>query len=71
MDNTKDDSQAFIEKEKERLVNEPVAILPVKSTIVFPGLVTSLMVAEARHTKLIDETLMAGKPLGLFTQKDS
>jgi ATP-dependent Lon protease len=52
-------------------MTEPVAILPVKSTIVFPALVTSLMVAEARHTKLIDETLMAGKPLGLFTQKDS
>jgi ATP-dependent Lon protease len=71
MENSKDNNQTAIEKEKERLMTEPVAILPVKSTIVFPALVTSLMVAEARHTKLIDETLMAGKPLGLFTQKDS
>jgi ATP-dependent Lon protease len=71
MENAKENNQVAIEKEKERLMTEPVAILPVKSTIVFPALVTSLMVAEARHTKLIDETLMAGKPLGLFTQKDS
>jgi len=28
------------------------------------------MVAEAKYTKLVDETLMAGKPLGVFTQKD-
>lgn len=69
MENAKDNNQIAVEK--ERLMTEPVAILPVKSTIVFPALVTSLMVAEARHTKLIDETLMAGKPLGLFTQKDS
>lgn len=71
MENVKENNQITLEKEKERLAAEPVAILPVKSTIVFPALVTSLMVAEARHTKLIDETLMAGKPLGLFTQKDS
>lgn len=71
MENAKENNQVALEKEKERLAAEPVAILPVKSTIVFPALVTSLMVAEARHTKLIDETLMAGKPLGLFTQKDS
>jgi ATP-dependent Lon protease len=71
MENNKENNQVALEKEKERLMTEPVAILPVKSTIVFPALVTSLMVAEARHTKLIDETLMAGKPLGLFSQKDS
>jgi len=49
--------------DKEKLTGEPIAVLPVKGTVVFPALVTSLMVTEARHTKLVDETLMAGKML--------
>jgi len=66
-----EDSQQVIAREKERICSEPIAILPVKGTVVFPALVTSLMVAESRDTKLVDETLMSGKPLGLFTQIDS
>ncbi|MCD6161876.1 MAG: endopeptidase La [candidate division Zixibacteria bacterium] len=52
------------------LTTEPISILPIQTTVVFPSLVMPLMVAEARFTKLVDETLMDGKPLGLFTQKD-
>lgn len=69
--NNGEETQRAIAKEKERICSEPIAILPVKGTVVFPALVTSLMVAEARDTRLVDETLMSGKPLGLFTQKDS
>lgn len=65
------DNQKQSVLDKEKLTSEPIAVLPVKGSVVFPALITSLMVTEARHTKVVDETLMAGKPLGLFTQKDA
>lgn len=71
MEELKQDSETVTAIDKQKLTAEPISILPVKSTVVFPSLVMPLMVAEARYTKLVDETLMAGKPLGLFTQKDS
>jgi ATP-dependent Lon protease len=70
MDNIKSDDQKTVNVDIEKLANEPISILPIKSTVVFPSLVMPLMVAEARYTKLVDDTLMAGKPLGLFTQKN-
>ncbi|RKX20038.1 MAG: endopeptidase La [Candidatus Zixiibacteriota bacterium] len=71
MEDITQNSQKQSVSDKEKLTGEPIAVLPVKGTVVFPALVTSLLVTEARHTKLVDETLMAGKPLGLFTQKDA
>jgi len=64
------DSEKAANIDKKVLTSEPISILPIKTTVVFPSLVMPLMVAEARYTKLVDETLMDGKPLGLFTQKD-
>lgn len=71
MDNMKQEIDKVEPLDHESLAGEPISVLPVKSTVVYPHLVIPLMVAEAKYTKLVDETLMAGKPLGVFTQKDS
>ncbi|MCP4581634.1 MAG: endopeptidase La [candidate division Zixibacteria bacterium] len=70
MENLKQDTEKIATIDTKKLAAEPISILPVKSTVVFPHLVIPLMVAEAKYTKLVDDTLMAGKPLGVFTQKD-
>ncbi len=70
MENIRQENEKIANIDTEKVASEPISILPVKSTVVFPSLVMPLMVAEARYTKLVDETLMVGKPLGLFTQKD-
>jgi len=71
MDTMKQEIEKTEIVEKESLGTEPLSILPVKSTVVYPNLVIPLMVADAKFTKLVDETLMAGKPLGVFTQKNA
>ncbi len=70
MEKLKQETEKVATVDINKLTGEPISILPVKSTVVFPHLVIPLMVAEAKYTKLVDETLMAGKPLGVFTQKD-
>jgi ATP-dependent Lon protease len=63
-------------KEEERSVEEikkigkELFILPIKGTVVFPYLIVPLVVTEQRYAKLIDETLMEGKLIGLFAQKN-
>jgi len=71
MESIKQGNEIVANISTDKLASEPISILPVKSTVVFPSLVMPLMVAEALYTKLVDETLMVGKPLGLFTQKDT
>jgi ATP-dependent Lon protease len=62
-------------KQNEKLVEEvkeigkELSILPVKGTVVFPYLVIPLIISEQRYARLIDETLMGGKVIGLFAQK--
>jgi len=70
MERLKQETEKIATIDINKLTHEPISILPVKSTVVFPHLVIPLMVVEAKYTKLVDETLMAGKPLGIFTQKD-
>ncbi|HBC45661.1 MAG TPA: endopeptidase La, partial [candidate division Zixibacteria bacterium] len=57
--------------DKEKITAAPLAVLPIKSAVVFPSLVMPLMISEARYAKLIDDSLMAGEPIILATQKDS
>jgi ATP-dependent Lon protease len=45
--------------------------LPVKGMVVFPYLVMPLMVSDQKQAKLIDEALLGGKVIGLFTQRES
>ena len=56
-----------IEEVKE--IGKELSILPVKATVVFPYLIIPLIIAEQRYARLIDETLMEGKVIGLFSQK--
>ena len=64
-----------MQKQKEKLVEEvkeiekELHILPVKGTVVFPYLIIPLIITEQRYARLIDETLMGGKVIGLFSQK--
>ncbi len=51
-------------------ISEELSILPLKGTVVFPSLIIPLVITDQRYAKLIDDTLMGGKVIGLFTQKD-
>ena len=64
------DAQGTAIIDKERIAATPLAVLPIKSAVVFPSLVMPLMISEARYAKLIDDALMAGDPIVLATQKD-
>jgi ATP-dependent Lon protease len=55
--------------EEVREIGKELSILPVKGTVVFPYLVIPLIISEQRYARLIDETLMGGKVIGLFAQK--
>lgn len=51
--------------------SQVLPILPLRGTIVYPFLVTPLMIQQADQTKLVDDALMRGSRIGLFLQKDS
>ncbi len=45
-------------------------ILPLKGVVVFPYLITPLMIQDVAQTRLVDEALMRGSRIGLFLQKN-
>ena len=45
-------------------------ILPLKGVVVYPYLITPLMIQDAAQTRLVDEALMRGSRIGLFLQKN-
>jgi ATP-dependent Lon protease len=47
-----------------------LSILPTRGVVVFPFMMTPLVVSDQRYAKLIDEALMGGKTIGLFAQRD-
>jgi len=56
-------------------VDEPITtaslpILPLKGVVVYPYLITPLMIQDAAQTRLVDEALMRGSRIGLFLQRD-
>ncbi|MGB5106426.1 MAG: endopeptidase La [Candidatus Zixiibacteriota bacterium] len=57
--------------ESTPVANSTLPILPIRGMVVFPYLVMPLMITDQRQAKLVDEALMAGKTIGLCTQKDS
>jgi len=57
--------------EDVKKIGDELSILPIKGTVVFPYLVVPLVVTEQKYAKLIDESLMEEKIIGLFAQKDS
>jgi ATP-dependent Lon protease len=57
--------------EEIKKIGEEIFILPIKGTVVFPYLVVPLVVTEQKYARLIDDTLMTGKVIGLFAQKNA
>ncbi len=46
-----------------------VTLLPIKGMVVYPYLVMPLMISNQKYAKMVDEALLEGKTIGLFTQK--
>lgn len=44
-------------------------ILPLKGMVVFPYVVVPLMITNQKYARMVDEALMAGRTIGLITQK--
>ena len=65
------DTHGSLEIDRKKITESELAILPLKSAVVYPSLVMPLMVTEARYAKLIDDALMAGDPIILAAQKDA
>ena len=51
-------------------IPEELSILPVRGLVVFPGTVIPLNVQRAASLKLLDDTLLRTKVIGLLTQRD-
>jgi ATP-dependent Lon protease len=49
---------------------EQLPILPTRGTVVFPSMVAPLLVSDQKYARLIDQTLMRGRQIGLVAQKD-
>ncbi len=61
----------LVEHKPEMTNNTKMPVLPIKGMVVFPYLVMPLMITDQKQTKLVDDALMEGKVIGLFTQKES
>jgi ATP-dependent Lon protease len=53
------------------VIPETLPILPVRNTVVFPGMVVPLTVGRPASRKLLEESLAQSKIIGVFTQKDA
>jgi len=58
------------EMEEVKKISEELSVLPLKNIVVYPSLVMPLMITDQRRARLIDEALLSGNVVGLFTQKD-
>ncbi|MCK4224553.1 MAG: endopeptidase La [candidate division Zixibacteria bacterium] len=57
--------------EDVKKIGDELSILPIKGTVVFPYLIVPLVVTEQKYARLIDESLMEGKIIGIFSQKST
>ena len=57
-------------KEKDTILPEELAILPLKGTVIYPGLALPLIIGRERSIQLIDDALSSDKTIGVVTQKD-
>ena len=65
--------QTIIEEEHELETKVPseLPILPLRDTVVFPNIVTPLMVARKPSVQLINDVIAGSRMLGLVAQKDA
>lgn len=54
-----------------QLPDDVIAILPVRNTVLFPGMVMPLSVGRQRSIAAAQEAVKAGRPVGILMQKDS
>ncbi len=52
-------------------IPDTLPILPVRNTVIFPGMVVPLTVGRPSSRKLLEESLAQSKIIGVFTQKDA
>ncbi|MGA3269276.1 MAG: endopeptidase La, partial [Verrucomicrobiota bacterium] len=51
-------------------IPDTLPILPVRNTVIFPGMMLPLTVRRPSSRKLLEESLAQSKVIGIFTQKD-
>jgi ATP-dependent Lon protease len=61
---------ADVKNDKERLVPDILAILPLRGTVLFPQAVMPLGAGRASSVRLIEEAVQAGRLVGTVTQRD-
>ncbi len=57
-----------IRKEK---VSDTLPILPLRNTVLFPGMVIPITVGRAKSIKLVQDFSRSDQPIGIVTQKDN
>ena len=62
-----DQETELLQKVKEQ--KDDLAILPTRGVVIFPSMVMPLMISDQKYARLIDQTLMRGRTIGLFAQK--
>lgn len=73
--NPKQEFIPLITDEEEDALNkvevpETIPILPLRNTVLFPGVILPITVGREKSLKLIDEVYNGGKVLGAISQKD-
>lgn len=65
----------FTSEDEERIrkeaVPEELPILPLRNTVLFPGMVIPITVGRAKSIKLTQEFSHGDKPIGVITQRDN
>ena len=61
---------ADVKNDKERLVPDMVAVLPLRGTVLFPQAVMPLGAGRASSVRLIEEAVQAGRLVGTVAQRD-
>jgi ATP-dependent Lon protease len=63
-----DEDEKKIDKEKNP---EILPILPLKNTVLFPGVIIPITIAREKSIQLIKDAEKANKLIGVLSQKDS
>ena len=59
------------ENGEELVIPKEIALLPLRNTVLFPGVVIPITVGREKSTKAVNEAYKADKLIGVIAQKDS
>ncbi len=65
-----DDQNFELKPDESDAIPKELAILPLKGTVIYPGLAVPLIIGRERSIQLIDDALGSDKMIGVITQKD-